>query len=98
MLGNVKPVTPILDRNLGTARPVLLRVDNELAGGDLRPVEGLPVRAGSHRRDTGSHVVNRDTDALRQEGHDLQDRPHIQVDRVISQRTGKLRDGLLGQL
>ena len=51
LLGDVEPVAAVLDGNFGPARTVFLRADEEMAGGDLRPIEGSSIRPGCHRRD-----------------------------------------------
>src|SRR5271156_2382404 len=44
--GDGEPVPAVLDGDLRLVGPTLLRVDGEVACGDLCPVEGQPVRVG----------------------------------------------------
>src|SRR5208282_2458646 len=96
--GDVEPVSAVLNGHLRVVRAVFLRVHEEVSGGDPRPVKGRPVRAPSYWCNPAPDVFLGDTHTLGEKGHDLQYRPHIQVDRVISQRAWKFLVGLLGQL
>ena len=71
--GDEKPVPPVMHGHLSIAGPALLRVDEEVSGRHLCPIEWQSVRAGRHRRDSRLQVLLWDTHALGEEGHDLQD-------------------------
>jgi hypothetical protein len=62
--------------------PVLLRVDGEVPGKDARPVVGLTVGVGRHRRDPRDHVRVGDTHTLGKEGENLQDGSHVQIEKL----------------
>ena len=96
--GDVEPVPPVRDGHLRGTGTVLLRVHDEVPGGDPRPVKRPSVRTGRCRCDPRPHVFLGHTHPLGEEGHDLQDRAQVQIDRIVPQGAREPPVGLLAQL